>query len=90
MGGADAHGDREDGMSIGARLLAGVIKLYRRSISPLLPRSCRYEPTCSAYALEAIQVHGALRGSVMAVRRIARCHPWSPGGIDRVPEKRAA
>jgi len=73
-----------------ARVLVEAIGLYRRVVSPLLPRSCRYEPTCSAYALEAIRVHGALRGSALAVRRIARCHPWAPGGIDRVPERKVA
>jgi hypothetical protein len=73
-----------------ARVLVVAIGLYRRVVSPLLPRSCRYEPTCSAYALEAIRVHGALRGSALAVRRIARCHPWAPGGIDRVPERKVA
>jgi uncharacterized protein len=77
-------------VSLAARGLVALIALYRRVLSPLLPRSCRYEPTCSAYALEAIRVHGALRGSVLAVRRIARCHPWAPGGIDRVPTRRVA
>jgi putative membrane protein insertion efficiency factor len=77
-------------VSPAARLLSALVALYRKVISPLLPRSCRYEPTCSAYALEAIRVHGALRGTVLAVRRIARCHPWSPGGIDRVPGRKAA
>lgn len=73
-----------------ARILLVLIGAYRRWVSPLLPRSCRFEPTCSAYAAEAIRRHGALYGSVLAVRRLLRCHPWSPGGIDRVPERRAA
>lgn len=77
-------------MSLLARVLSAVIGLYRRVISPLLPRSCRYEPTCSAYALEAIRIHGALRGTGLALRRVARCHPFRPGGIDPVPGKRAA
>ncbi|MGH2757018.1 MAG: membrane protein insertion efficiency factor YidD [Actinomycetota bacterium] len=77
-------------MSPAARGLVALIALYRRFLSPLLPRSCRYEPTCSAYALEAIRVHGALRGSGMAARRIARCHPWAPGGVDHVPRRKAA
>lgn len=73
-----------------ARLLVGSIILYRRFVSPWLPPTCRYEPSCSAYALEAIRLHGAVRGSVMALKRIARCHPWAPGGIDKVPVRRAA
>lgn len=65
-------------------LLAG-IRLYRRTLSPLLRPSCRYYPSCSAYALEAIEIHGAGRGGWLAVRRISRCHPWKPGGLDPVP-----
>lgn len=77
-------------MSLAARVLVAVIGLYRRFVSPLFPRHCRYEPTCSAYALDAIRTHGAARGTVMAVRRVARCHPFHPGGVDPVPGKRAA
>ena len=77
-------------MSLLARVLVGLIALYRRWVSPLFGRHCRYEPTCSAYALEAIRTHGALRGGVLAVRRIARCHPFHPGGVDRVPPRRVA
>ena len=62
-----------------------LIKFYRTFISPMLPNSCRYQPTCSQYTLEAIQIHGALRGSWMGVKRIARCHPFHPGGYDPVP-----
>ena len=69
-------------------LLLGLIQLYRKFISPLKPPSCRFYPTCSAYALEAIQVHGAFRGSWLAVRRLLKCHPFHPGGIDPVPPKR--
>ena len=76
-------------MSVGARVLLALLSVYRRFISPALPRHCRYEPTCSAYAAEAIARHGALRGSVLAVKRIARCHPWAPGGVDPVPGERA-
>ncbi|MGH2754993.1 MAG: membrane protein insertion efficiency factor YidD [Actinomycetota bacterium] len=72
-------------MSLLARVLVTIVSLYRRFVSPLFPRHCRYEPTCSAYAVEAIKIHGALSGTVLAVRRIGRCHPWAAGGIDRVP-----
>ncbi len=76
-------------MSILARVLVAVIGLYRRFLSPILPRSCRFEPTCSNYARQAIVTHGALRGTGLALRRISRCHPFHPGGIDRVPTRKA-
>lgn len=76
-------------MSPAARLLAAVIGFYRRFVSPLFGRHCRFEPTCSTYALEAVRTHGAARGGWMALRRIARCHPFNPGGVDRVPAKRS-
>ncbi|MBU3678522.1 MAG: membrane protein insertion efficiency factor YidD [Candidatus Kapabacteria bacterium] len=66
-------------------LLTAGIRFYKVAISPLLPSSCRFQPTCSTYAMEAIQIHGALRGSVMAIKRIGRCHPLHPGGYDPVP-----
>ena len=66
--------------------LIALINLYRWFISPLLGPNCRFYPTCSCYAQEAIQRHGALRGSWLAARRIGRCHPWNPGGFDPVPE----
>ncbi len=66
-------------------VLIALLKAYRFAISPLYGQVCRYHPTCSAYALEAVTVHGSLRGSWLAVRRILRCHPWNPGGYDPVP-----
>ena len=71
-----------------ARLLTTIVRFYQRAISPILPPSCRYTPTCSAYAVEALQMHGALRGSALAVKRIARCHPFCEGGFDPVPPRR--
>jgi putative membrane protein insertion efficiency factor len=66
-------------------LLIGFLKAYRLLISPLYGNVCRYYPSCSAYALRAISVHGAIKGSWLALRRLLRCHPWSPGGYDPVP-----
>lgn len=67
------------------RLLVGIISLYRYLISPLLGPRCRFYPTCSAYAIEAIERHGALRGGWFTVKRIVKCHPFHPGGPDPVP-----
>lgn len=67
------------------RVLQGPIVFYRKVISPLKPPSCRFYPTCSAYAMEALEKHGALKGSWLAAKRIARCHPFHPGGFDPVP-----
>lgn len=67
------------------RTVQAPIRVYRKFISPLKPATCRFYPTCSAYALEAIEVHGPLKGSWLAARRIARCHPFHPGGLDPVP-----
>ena len=71
--------------SAAARALMALITGYRRFISPLLGARCRFAPSCSAYALEAVREHGALRGAWLAVRRIGRCHPFNPGGFDPVP-----
>lgn len=65
--------------------MMGMIKFYRVAISPFFPASCRYYPTCSAYALESIERYGAWRGGRMAAARILRCHPFKPGGYDPVP-----
>lgn len=67
------------------RLLIGVVKGYRLLLSPWLGSACRFEPTCSRYALEALERHGSLHGSYLTLRRLARCHPWCAGGCDPVP-----
>ena len=66
-------------------ILVAPIRFYQRFISPLTPPSCRFTPTCSQYALEALRKHGPLRGLYLAVRRILRCHPWGGSGYDPVP-----
>ena len=68
-----------------SRLLSALLRFYQVAISPLSPPSCRFYPSCSNYAIEAVRSHGAARGGWMAVRRICRCHPWNPGGVDPVP-----
>lgn len=72
------------------RALLRLIGFYSRAISPALPPRCRFYPTCSAYAAEAISRHGAARGSWLALRRLLKCAPWHPGGVDPVPEVRPA
>jgi putative membrane protein insertion efficiency factor len=66
-------------------VLIAFVRMYQVGLSPLLPASCRYYPSCSAYAITALEKHGAVRGAWLAVRRIARCHPFHPGGYDPVP-----
>jgi putative membrane protein insertion efficiency factor len=71
-------------------LLRGLVRGYRYFVSPLLPMACRFHPSCSAYAEEALYLHGAWRGSWLAARRVCRCGPWHPGGVDPVPGPRHA
>ncbi len=68
-----------------ARLLQLLVRLYRLLLGPVLPPSCRFYPSCSSYALQALERHGAIRGSWLTVRRLARCHPYCEGGVDPVP-----
>ncbi|AAU90905.1 MULTISPECIES: membrane protein insertion efficiency factor YidD [Methylococcus] len=69
------------------RLLITLIRLYQYLLSPWLGHHCRFFPTCSNYAMDAIGRFGAMRGAYLTIRRLMRCHPWHPGGIDPVPEK---
>ena len=75
-------------MTIVRAIFLAPIRLYQRVISPALPARCKYHPTCSAYAVQAIQSYGILRGSVLAVWRLLRCNPWSHGGLDPVEQQR--
>ncbi len=68
--------------------LVALVRAYQLLVSPLLPPSCRFHPSCSAYAAEALRRHGAARGSWLAVKRLARCHPFCEGGLDPVPGQR--
>ena len=76
-------------MSPAAHLLALPVRAYRLLLSPWVGHACRFQPTCSAYALEALSRHGALRGSWLALRRLGRCHPWGGDGFDPVPEAKS-
>jgi len=69
------------------KIILSLIKFYRKFISPMKPPTCRFYPTCSHYALEAIEVHGVLKGGWLSTKRIAKCHPLHPGGFDPVPKK---
>lgn len=71
------------------KLLIGVVKAYRLLLSPWLGSACRFEPTCSVYALQALEQHGAAKGSYLTLKRLGRCHPWCEGGLDPVPQKNA-
>lgn len=75
-------------MKLSRTIAKAPVIFYRKFISPLTPPSCRFYPTCSAYALEAIEVHGALKGSLLGAKRIMKCHPFHPGGVDLVPPKK--
>lgn len=67
------------------RWMVGAIRAYQKLLSPFLGKNCRYHPTCSAYAVQAIEMHGAIKGPLMGIKRIGRCHPFSAGGLDPVP-----
>ena len=69
------------------QVLVALVRAYRYWLSPWLGSSCRFEPTCSAYAIGALQVHGAIAGSYLTLHRVCRCHPWCPGGLDEVPPR---
>jgi putative membrane protein insertion efficiency factor len=69
-------------------LFLAPVRLYQRLISPFLPARCKYHPTCSAYAVDAVRDYGVMRGTVLAAWRLLRCNPWSDGGIDRVSDQR--
>lgn len=75
-------------MSVARRIAVLPITAYQRLVSPVLPRSCKYHPTCSAYAAQAVKEYGILRGSVLAAWRLLRCNPWSHGGFDPVSDQR--
>ncbi|OAB44127.1 membrane protein insertion efficiency factor YidD [Paenibacillus glacialis] len=75
-------------MALSRKVIKGPIIIYRKFISPLKPPTCRFYPTCSAYSLEAIEVHGAAKGTWLAMKRIAKCHPFHPGGVDLVPPRK--
>lgn len=72
-------------MRTGSRIVVNALGLYKRFISPLLPPACRFHPSCSVYAAEAVSRFGVLRGGALALRRLVRCHPFHPGGFDPVP-----
>ena len=71
-----------------SKLLIWLVRAYQLAISPLMAPSCRFYPTCSRYAIDALRAHGAARGGLLAARRICKCHPWNDGGVDLVPPAR--
>jgi putative membrane protein insertion efficiency factor len=73
-------------LSFAARSLLLVVRVYQAFFSALMPSACKFYPSCSQYAAEAVRIHGARRGSWLALRRVSRCHPFSPGGVDLVPD----
>ncbi|WP_273166189.1 membrane protein insertion efficiency factor YidD [Actinomyces israelii] len=83
---ASRSGTRDRVHDRAARVVTAPVRFYQACISPALPRRCRYYPTCSAYAVEAVRVHGALKGVLLAAWRLARCNPLTPGGVDHVPD----
>lgn len=72
------------------KLAVASIKVYQYAISPMMASHCRFYPSCSCYALEAIETHGLLRGGWLSLRRLGRCHPWNPGGYDPVPSPKTS
>ncbi len=75
-------------MSLAERVVLAPIRAYQRFVSPALPRRCKYHPTCSAYAVDALRSYGILRGAVLAAWRVLRCNPWSNGGVDHARDQR--
>jgi putative membrane protein insertion efficiency factor len=71
------------------QFLVGIVKAYRVFLSPWLGSACRFEPTCSIYSIQALETHGAAKGSYLTLKRLGRCHPWCEGGVDPVPDKSA-
>jgi putative membrane protein insertion efficiency factor len=72
-------------MTVAVAVLTGAVRAYQYTLRPLLGANCRFEPSCSHYAIDALRAHGAARGSLLSARRILRCNPWTPGGDDPVP-----
>lgn len=75
-------------MNPARRVVVGAVRVYQRAVSPWLGSNCRFHPTCSQYCIEAVERHGVLRGSYLALKRVLRCHPWGGHGVDPVPGSR--